>query len=273
MLYSDPSSGYQARLNHAMLAACSQAQRYLAVELFDECRSGWREQMEAYLDRTQVRDLVLVPPMCDSPELHDLLRQRGVNTVLISPSSPVEGASSIYIDDRAAAMEVTQHLIDLGHRRIGHIAGDQGHVATVLRQQGYRAALDRTPGASFDESLVKTGKFHFKDALDVAEEMLSAPNRPTAIFAANDDMAAAVVMVANKLGLEVPRDLSVAGFDNAPISQTMWPALTTVSQPFNRMAESAVRLASRGREASGQSVILPHELVVRASTGPAPKSV
>jgi len=274
MLYSDPSSGYQARLNHAVLKACSDARRYLAVEYFDETNSKWRQQVEAFLDRTKVTNMILVPPMCDASDLHHLLKERGVHFVLISPSSPLSGASSIYIDERAAAMEITKHLIDLGHKRIGHISGDEGHVATLLRRQGYQAAIERYTNQDVDEDLIASGRFKFKDALQCADRMLQSKNRPTAIFAANDEMASAVMMVANRLGLDVPKDLSVAGFDNTHISEVMWPALTTIAQPFEQIGIEAVRLISEGTTSdSSESItkVLPHTLLIRGSTGPAPK--
>lgn len=273
MLYGDPSSGYQARLNHAVLKACSDARRYLAVEFFDEGNPAWRQQVEAFLDRTRVRNLILVPPMCDSSELHSLLRERNIRTVLISPSRQISGSSSIAMDDRLAAMEMTKHFIDLGHRKIGHISGDPSHVAVLLRRQGFEEAIINAGLNLSDMTIAAAGSFAFRDAMACAERMLSGDDRPTAIFAANDEMAAAVVMVANRLGLSVPGDLSVAGFDNTPISQTLWPALTTVAQPFDEIAREAVRLVSRKDKADDSmsaTRVLPHEIVIRESTGSAP---
>jgi LacI family transcriptional regulator len=273
MLYGDPSSGYQARLNHAVLKACSDAQRYLVVELFDEVSTEWRGQVEAFLDRTRVKNLILVPPMCDSSELHELLAERDVQFVLISPSRPVSGASSIAMDDRLAAMEMTSHLIELGHKRIGHIGGDIAHIATLLRRQGFQDAHAKAGLGRPDPSLIASGGFSFKEALDCADRMLTSKNRPTAIFAANDEMAAAVVMTANRLGISVPNGLSVAGFDDTPISQTIWPELTTVAQPFEDIAREAVKVISdKTREDQGISAtrVLQHNLVIRGSTGPAP---
>ncbi len=272
MLYGDPSSGYQARLNHAVLKACSDARRYLAVELFDEKNIDWLEQVKSFLDRTRVRNLILVPPMCDSTDLHQLLKDRNVNFVLISPSRPVSGATAITMDDRLASKEMVNHFIDLGHTRIGHISGHPDHVATLLRRQGYEEALAKA-GLPIVERYLCSGRFRFKHALQCAESMLTLPERPTAIFAANDEMAAAVVMAANRLGLNVPDDLSVAGFDNTPISQTIWPELTTVAQPFEEIARQAVKSVSMAGPAIGTSsetIILDHELLLRGSAGPAP---
>ena len=271
MLYGDPSSGYQARLNHAVLKACSDARRYLAVELFDEKSTDWRHQLESFLDRTGVRNLILVPPMCDSADLHELLRERGVRHVLISPSRPVSGDISIVMDEFRASREITNHIIELGHKRIGHISGHPDHVATILRRQGFEEAMAKAGLATDEFMVVKSGRFRFRAALQCAEDMLSSPNPPTAIFAANDEMASAVVMAANRLGLRVPEDLSVAGFDDAPIASVMWPDLTTIAQPFEKIGEAAVSAFMKNRpsdEQVSETIVVPHQLIVRASTGP-----
>lgn len=272
MLYGDPSSGYQARLNHAVLKACSDARRYLAVELFDEKSAEWQRQVEDFLDRTRVQNMIVVPPMCDSSELHDILKARGVSFVLISPSRPVSGATSIAMDDRLAAKEMVNHFIGLGHKKIGHISGRPDHIATLLRLQGYEEALQRA-GLEIREDYHESGRFRFRNALECADKMLTLADRPTAIFAANDEMAAAVVMTANRLGLRVPEDLSVAGFDDTPIAQTIWPALTTIAQPFEDIARSAVEALQTEKLSSSQvseTLVLKHILEKRASTGPLP---
>lgn len=273
MLYGDPSSGYQSRLNHAVLKACSDARRYLAVELFDEKNLDWRRQLEDFLGRTKVRNMILVPPMCDSSELHGLLHERGIDYVLISPSSPVSGALSIAMDDRSASKEMTEHLIQLGHKSIGHIGGHPDHVVTILRRVGFEEAMAKAGLARPETMFIESGRFRFRASLECADRMLSQRNRPTAIFAANDEMASAVIMAANRRGLRVPDDLSVAGFDDAPIASIVWPDLTTIAQPFEEIGRTAVRVLCEKRPSSreiSETIILPHQLVVRASTAPAP---
>lgn len=274
MLYGDPSSGYQSRLNHAMMQACSEAGRYLAVGLFDEKKREWKSQLEAFLDRTKVESVILVPPMCDSTILQKCLKDRGAQFVLLSPSRSTPGAAAVSMDDGRAALEMTQYLIKLGHRRIGHIAGHPDHVASLLRRQGYEEALTSAGLDRPDKSLVMEGWFDFRRALACAEKMLSAKRRPTAIFAASDDMAAAAYMAAGRLGLSVPEELSIAGFDDVPIAQTIWPSLTTVAQPFERMAIEAVRLLSGERNLGGggsvETIVVPHKIVVRKSCAKPP---
>lgn len=270
MLYGDPSSGYQSRLNHAMMQACVKAGRYLAVGLFDEAKSEWKEQLEGFLDRTKVDNVVLVPPMCDSSILQECLNARDARFVLLSPSRAAPGIAAVSMDDQRAAREMTQHLLDLGHRRIGHITGNPDHIASLLRRQGYEEAIMSMGLEKPDESLVVEGGFDFRIALSSAEKLLSGSDRPTAIFAASDDMAAAAYMAAGRLGLNIPEQLSIAGFDDVPIANTIWPALTTVAQPFEQMAIEAVRLLSGQtnydqKDNKAEMIVVPHKVIVRGS--------
>jgi LacI family transcriptional regulator len=275
VLLADPSSGYQSQLNHSLLKACSKAHRYLAVELFDEDNPDWAGQVAQFLDRSRVANMILVPPICDAIAVHDLLRARGVRFVLVSPSRPVAGASAVAMDDRLAAREVTDHLIALGHRRIAHIMGRDEHIVTVLRRLGYQDAIQAAGLVQACEGLVVKGNFAFREALTGAEALLAGPNPPTAIFAANDTMAVAVMMSAHKMGLRVPDDLSVAGFDDTPMGRAIWPPLTTVAQPFDALSQTAVGLLSdpqRAPDSASQIHILPHTLFTRGSTSPAPST-
>jgi LacI family transcriptional regulator len=272
-LFGDPTGGYQVSLYGALLKACQAADHFLVAQQFDETSSDWAAQVSAFLERSQVDKVVLVPPLSDSFEIHRVLNARRVRYVLISASRPVSGAPAIAVDDRLAALEMTQHLIDLGHERIGFLAGREGHVATLLRRQGFEEAyvVAGLPGP--DPTLIRPADFSFQAAVLEARALLERPDRPTAIFACNDEMAAAVLFVANDMGLSVPRDVSVAGFDDVPISRTLWPTLTTVSQSYERIAELAVgQVCHEGdRHASGavNSIqVVPHRLVLRASTGP-----
>jgi LacI family transcriptional regulator len=273
VFFGDPRSGYQVSLYGALLKACQSADHCLVVAQFDEADSNWDAQVSAFLTLSQVDKVILVPPLSDSYEIHRVLKARGVRSVLISPSRPVSGVSAIAVDDRLAALEMTRHLIGLGHKRIGFLAGRQGHVATLLRRQGFEEAYAVAGLPRPDPALVRPADFSFEVAVVEARALLTRPDRPTAIFACNDEMAAAVLFVANDLGLSVPRDLSVTGFDDVPIARTLSPALTTVSQSYDLIAELAVAQVCLevGSDASGavNSIqVVPHRLVMRASTGP-----
>jgi LacI family transcriptional regulator len=176
------------------------------------------------------------------------------------------------MDDRLAAYEMTKHLIELGHRDIGFIIGHPDHGASHLRHQGFMEAMADS-GLTVRPERVEQGYFSFRSGFEAAERLLTGGDRPTAVFASNDDMALGVMAVANRLRLNVPETLSVAGFDDTPGAKVVWPQLTTVRQPIAAMAGAAADMLLNGVSwDEGElppSKLLDFELVVRESTGPA----
>ncbi|HJP67320.1 MAG TPA: substrate-binding domain-containing protein, partial [Sphingomicrobium sp.] len=182
-------------------------------------------------------------------------------------------ALNVRIDDYAAAKEMTEYLIGLGHRRIGLITGDPTHIASTERERGFRAAVEEAH-LRREDIAVEKGLFTFRSGLDAAEKLLERKISPTAIFASNDDMAAAVVSVAHRRGLDVPGDLTVVGFDDTAPATTVWPELTTIRQPVSAMAAAALELLledlrNRRRTGEGlsQEIVLDHEMIIRESSG------
>ncbi|MBR9825296.1 MAG: LacI family transcriptional regulator [Alphaproteobacteria bacterium] len=273
MLFGDPGSGFQARFHHAALSACDKAGYFLAAGLFDETSPDWERQLTAFLARTRVKNMILVPPLSGADALHRRLEAEGISYVLVSPSHNDGQAPSVGMDDFAAAYEVTRHLLDLGHRRIGHISGALDHISSKQRQEGFVAALREEGSELIRPDWVRCGMFVFAHALKAADDLLVPEDRPTAIFASNDEMAAAVYFTANRLGLRVPQDLSVVGFDDVAIATTIWPTLTTIAQPYEAMSEAAVQqLAALDSGAelpeSGRVITLDYEFKLRNSTSP-----
>jgi len=273
VLMGDPTSGYQSRFHHAMLLASVETGRHLVVELFDGPVPGWQDRLKAFVTKSGVREIVLLPPECDFSPLKDLLRENDVRCVLISPTSPDPYFPAIVMDDRAAAREVIEYLFSLGHERIGHILGHPDHAASTLRRNGFQEAYAAAGKPRPPAELMVAGDFSFKAGIEAASALLDIDNPPTAIFAANDDMAAATCMEAQKRGLRIPDDLSVVGFDDAPIAAVIWPSLTTIRQPFVEMAQRAMNVLSawNANEAAGRfsaPYLAQHSLVIRESTGP-----
>ncbi|WP_342113487.1 substrate-binding domain-containing protein [Pseudoduganella sp. OTU4001] len=149
--------------------------------------------------------------------------------------------AAVSIDDYQAAYTMTRHLVSLGHQRIGFIIGHPNQTASARRKAGYRDAMKDAGLEVPDEPMVQ-GLFTYRSGLDAADQLLNLAQRPTAVFASNDDMAAATVAIAHRMGLDVPGDLTVAGFDDTALATTIWPELTTIRQPIASMAETALKL-------------------------------
>ena len=218
--------------------------------------------------------MILPPPLCDSPALLELMREMDIPTALIASARADGEFHTIRVDDYRAAFEMTRHLIALGHRRIGFINGNPDQSVSAPRLIGYRAAIAAAELPQ-DNALVATGLFSYRSGLDATESLLALDPRPTAIFAANDDMAAAAVAVAHRQGLDVPGDLTVVGFDDTAIATTIWPELSTIHQPVAEMARAAVEALVRQVRArrNGQPETYAHsqvgfELIRRQSDAP-----
>jgi LacI family transcriptional regulator len=184
--------------------------------------------------------VILPPPLCDDARLRLLLAESGLRVVAIGCCDEDPTVSTIGIDDRRAAYEVTEYLIRLGHRRIGLILGHPRHRSSERRRAGYEAALE-AHGFAPDRSLQWEGRYTFESAMAAAEQALDMQPPITALFASSDDMAAAAISVARGRGINVPRSLSVCGFDDSEIALMMFPRLTTVGQPIAEMVREGVQ--------------------------------
>ena len=274
LLYDNPSTGY---LGEFLLGALDESSRSGAQVLGEKCvETELAAATLGKLLRAGVDGLILPPPLCESPEVLAEIRRAGAAAVGVGPGHPSADLATIRIDNEAAARELTEHLLSLGHRRFGFIKGHPNQTVSDKRLIGFLAALAEA-GISRESVRIEQGYFTYRSGLEAAEKLLddSGP-LPTAIFAANDDMAAATAALAHRLGYEVPEDLSIVGFDDQPISVAVWPALTTVHQPVAAMARAAVNLVMdeirRVRSGVGtpHQLMHPYTLIVRESSGPVP---
>lgn len=224
---------------------------------------GWEARYLSRLSGTLLDGAVLVTPTITEADM-----RRGTPIVAVDPHTGPADLPTVAADSLAGAREMTAHLLGLGHRRIGLIAGRSDLQSSQLREAGYREALEAA-GIPVQEELIAPGGYDPQVARESARAMLAAPNRPTAIVSANDISAIAVMKTARELGLRVPEDVSVAGFDNIPESALSEPSLTTVEQPIQEMGRRAVAMLIsliRGEDVAEQHVILPTKVIVRAST-------
>lgn len=271
LFIDDPGSGYAADVQMGALARCRERSYHLVVEQVDLATRDWAGQVAASLRALSLDGAILTPPICDNEDLLDLFDAHGLPYVRISPRDAPKRSGLVRMDDEAAARKMTEHLLDLGHRRIGFIKGDPNHSVSHRRLLGFRGALAAADLEAADD-LVLVGDFTFRSGMTLGGELLQMTEPPTAVFASNDDMALGVLMSAVKMGMSVPGEISIAGFDDAPTSRVAWPQLTTIRQPKAEMAAAAIDVlvdpAYRGqRNGSGFRCLLPYELVVRESTG------
>ncbi len=273
VLYHNPSTGY---LSEFLIGVLDESSRAGAQVLVEKC--GEAELQSAALAKmieSGVEGVILPPPLCESKLLLEQIDAAGSAFVGVAPGHPSLSMATIRIDNEAASRELTQHLLSLGHRRFGFITGHPNQTVSAQRLNGFLSALAEA-GIERKATRVEQGYFTYRSGLEAAEKLLAGRPCPTAIFAANDDMAAATSSVAHRLGLDVPDDLSIVGFDDTSIAVTVWPALTTIHQPVADMARAAVELLfgeiRRIQDGSGspRQLLFPHRLMVRESSGPAP---
>lgn len=229
------------------------------------------------LVRTGVDGVILPPPLGDSKTALSLLRRAGISALAFATAVAHPSVPAVSIDDFKGAVTMTQHLIDLGHRRIAFVQGRSLHSTAQRREEGFRATMEKN-GLPVRTDWITPGDFTFKSGFESAGKLLALSPRPTAIFAANDDMAAGVLAMAHGMNLQLAAELSVAGFDDTPLAATLWPPLTTIHQPISTMASTAIQAIAESvrRMRNGEPAALVHyrmdcSLMTRASTS-APSS-
>ncbi len=266
MLYDNPNSDYVTEVQYGCLQVCREYGYNLLIhpcqadspDLIDEI-GGLQHQVDGF---------IVLQPVSDDQRLNQLLLENNIACVRVS-QRPFEEFPWISVGDKEAADQMTEYLLDLGHRRVGFIIGHPDHGSSHDRLAGYRSALKRHD-IRYDENLVAQGRFDLESGLSCARKLLSSTSRPTAIFASNDPMAMGVLSAAHEFGLDVPRQLSVAGFDDSPLARHAWPPLTTVRQPITEVARLATNVLMQqlqGRSEGDSNHRLQAELVCRASTG------
>jgi LacI family transcriptional regulator len=219
-----------------------------------------------------VDGIVLTPPLCNSDSLLQALSSAGIPAALVTSGQPATGFSAVSIDDRKAAREMTQYLLELGHRRIGFIAGHPSHSASEQRYLGFTDAMEEA-GLPVQAGQVAQSLCTYRSGLEATEYLLTSGFNPTAIFSCNEELALAAIALSFRKGFDVPGDISIAGFDDTPMASTIIPSLTAVRRPLAEMASEAVRLLVEqlAAERAGRSWLPPHvmmdfSIIKRAST-------
>lgn len=221
--------------------------------------------------RARASDGVIFVTTDLTPPIYSELHRLGIPVVVVDAAGTAPSdVPTIGATNWAGGRSATDHLVSLGHRRIGVIAGPKHLLCSVARLDGYRSALE-SAGIPVDDELIAQGDFHNESGFTTGGTLLDLPDPPTAIFASSDTMALGAYEAARRRGLRIPDDLSIVGFDDLPESQWSSPPLTTVRQPLTEMGALAARTAlrmARGEEIETPRVELATNLVVRDSTAP-----
>ena len=221
----------------------------------------------------RVDGLILVPSRTDDPTPHRAVRAAGIPVIVVDRE--LADAEVVLADNEGGGYDAARHLIDLGHTRIACVTGPPGMAPSVQRLSGFRRALHEA-GLDVCGGAAVQADFHFAGGREGTSRLLARSERFTALFGANDVMAAGAIRELGVHGLSVPHDVSVIGFDDAPLAEMVSPALTTIRQPLQEMAHTAITLlldSVAGRHcAAAARHILPTSLVVRDSTAPPPRA-
>lgn len=273
LLYNNPSYAY---LNEFLVGVLEQSRKAGCQIILEKCGSHNQSAIIRSLLKEGVDGVILPPPLSDSRAAFESLRATELPFIAAAAARPRGAGLSLGINDAEAAAAMTRLLLALGHRKIGFILGAANQTASRERYAGFQSAL-KTAGLRARPEWVRRGSFTYRSGYDAAEEMLTLADRPTAIFASNDDMAAGAAAVAHRLQLDVPEQLTIVGFDDTPLATAIWPALTTIRQPIAAMARKAlellleeIRLRRSGRSLGAIRQVLNYSLVQRESSGAAP---
>ncbi len=252
------------------MTECERHGYHLVFELIDTGADVAVRQLANVIGALRPDGVILTPPHSENDALVALLDQRAIPCARIGYRG--QGAHiDVYMDERRAAREITEHLLALGHRRLGFIAGTPSYGASRARIEGFRGAIT-SAGLPDDAGFVRNGDFKFETAAGIVAEALAQDPAPTAIIADNYEMAFAVLHVADREGVRVPDTLSVVSFEDTPGVRFSVPPLSAIRQPTAAMIEKACErlIAAASGEASAGCYELPYLYLERASIGPGP---
>lgn len=256
-------SNYIAQIQMEVLKICQQEGYHLVVEYVEPTSPRLAEQVRSLLVQSDLAGGILTPPLSDLADLIDTLRHSETPIARYSPARSTAGFIDVDMDNKQAGYDMTVLLLELGHRRIGFLQGHANHADARARFEGFRQAMAHW-NVPVDEALCVPGEFTYKSGLLAGNMLLSRASRPTAILAANDDMAAGVLAASLRFNLRVPEDLSIAGFDDSAFSHSMWPRITTCRQPLSEMTAAIVSALIRNEPSP--NYVFPHKLILRQST-------
>lgn len=269
-IYDNPNAYYVIDMQNGILSECKKQGYDLLIHPCNAKSCDIKEELTHMVKHSRVAGLVLTPPFSEMPEIVETLSSLNVHIIRIvsGKEQPDDLSPCVMVNDKEAALNVTQHLIDLGHKKIGFLNGGIEHMSSHERLNGFKEALADNQ-IDVDDRYIVQGEYSFESGVQGANKLLSGDDKPTAIFACNDEIAAGALFAARLMNIKIPEQLSIIGFEDSPFSRQTWPKLSTAHQPNKTIAQHAASLliaATRAQKAPEISESFVPELVVRDST-------
>ena len=272
LVYDNPSPQYIVNIQRGILSALKDTRYQLILHPCDRSEENYHDQILSFVQRHNPFGLIFVPSVSEDISLSKKLKEKKCHFVRIASIDLEDPAHQIKTADADGAKLAARHLAELGHKKIAHIHGPELFSSTHERRAGFKAGLEEF-GIKLDPRFIYKGDYTFASGAECAASMLGRKDRPTAIFAGNDEMAVGIYFTARKMGLRIPEDLSVIGYDDTPIVARVWPPMTSVHSPIRDVGYDSANLLIESDKSGPddappepQSVTL--NLTVRDSTCP-----
>ncbi|MGA9659826.1 MAG: LacI family DNA-binding transcriptional regulator [Asticcacaulis sp.] len=272
LIYDNPNAQYIVTMQMGALDALRGSGTELVVHPCDRRSNTFLKDISDFVERQRLAGVIVLPPLSEDVALLALLEDRSVPYTRVSAingadTTPALTGHQVVTQDYEGCLSVAQHLAELGHIRMGFIAGPIGYVSSDERRRGFVDGLKRH-GLTLDPQREARGGYTFDSGYTAAMALLARPDRPTAILAANDEMAVGAYKAAYELGLRIPADISIIGFDDSHLASRVFPPLSSVRTPIRDMARAATDMLLASDMAPDQTRMFDAVLVVRGSTAP-----
>lgn len=268
LVFDNPTAQYIVHMQYGVLDALRDTGYELVVHPCDSKSEGYIDGVRRFVQQQKLHGVVLIPRVSEDQALAEALREIECRYVRIASIPLDQPGRMLVTQDRYAGAEVANYLESLGHRRFGLITGPRRYQSAIERGDGFLDALAKR-GIRVPPECVYEGGYTFESGVAGAERLLAASPRPTAIFACNDEMAAGVYKAAQRMGISIPGELSVVGYDDSPLASQLWPAMSTIRLPVRDIGRqaAAMLLAQENTQSGAMTSVTPH-LMVRDSCMP-----
>lgn len=272
LLHDNPNAQTVLNFQEGVLDAIRDTEFALVVRPVDRHSPAMLDDIRNFLEQQRLYGVLILPPISENDELAALCREMGCGYVRMGSAALDEAEQLVQSNDREMVEGVVDYLVELGHTRIGLIEGPQGFRSAFERREGFLTAMTRHGLEMPDDALVQ-GNYRFSSGVEAANRLLDQNPHVTAIFASNDEMAAGAYHAARERGVDIPRDLSIVGFDDSPIAAHIWPPMTTVGWPIREMGKAAALKLVAPDTAEAKPSCFPARLVTRNSVAPPSKKI